>query len=66
MQRAECNITKTGPCRVFRYQSEDQCVSISKRRLWELSANEEAAFRSATISKTSFGYIENSNKVLEM
>ena len=29
-----------------------------QRRLWELSANEEAAFRSATISKTSFGYIE--------
>ena len=34
------------------------CVSISKRRLWELSANEEAAFRSTTISKMSFGYIE--------
>ena len=25
------------------------CVSLSKRRLWELSANEEAAFRSATM-----------------
>ena len=29
-----------------------------QRRLWEHSANEEAAFRSATISKTSFGYFE--------
>ena len=26
-----------------------------QRRLWELSANEEAAFQSATISKTSSG-----------
>ena len=43
--------------RICEYRVERTRTSL-QRCLWELSANEDAAFRSATISKTSFGYIE--------